>query len=45
MGYERGLESTVGTWQLIYRVAQRITVRASAGADNAVDVIWTWRWK
>ena len=45
VGYERGLESTVGTWQLIYRVAQRITVRASAGADNAVDVIWTWRWK
>jgi len=45
VGYERGLESTVGTWQLIYRVAQRITVRASAGADNAIDVIWTWRWK
>jgi len=45
VGYERGLESTVGTWQLIYRVAQRVTVRASAGADNAVDVIWTWRWK
>ena len=45
VGYERGLESTVGTWQLIYRVAQQITVRASAGADNAVDVIWTWRWK
>ena len=45
VGYERGLESTVGTWQLIYRVARQITVRASAGADNAVDVIWTWRWK
>ena len=36
---------TAGTWQLIYRVAQRITVRAQAGADNAIDVIWTWRWK
>ena len=31
VGYERGLESTVGTWQLIYRVAQRITVRAAGG--------------
>ena len=45
VGYERGLNTTLGTWQLIYRVAQRVTVRAEAGGDNAVDVIWTWRWK
>ena len=45
VGYERGLNTTLGTWQLIYRVAQRITVRAETGSDNAVDVIWTWRWK
>ncbi|MEO5846010.1 MAG: translocation/assembly module TamB domain-containing protein, partial [Caldimonas sp.] len=45
VGYERGLNTTLGTWQLIYRVAQRVTVRAEAGSDNAVDVIWTWRWK
>ena len=44
VGYERGVNSTAGTWQLIYRVAQRLTVRAQAGEDNALDAIWTWRW-
>ena len=44
VGYERGVNSTTGTWQLIYRVAQRLTVRAQAGEDNALDAIWTWRW-
>ena len=44
VGYERGVNSTIGTWQLIYRVAQRFTVRAQAGEDNALDAIWTWRW-
>lgn len=48
VGYERslnGLNATTGTWQLIYRVARRFTLRAQAGDDNAVDVIWTWRWQ
>jgi translocation and assembly module TamB len=44
VGYERGVNDTTGTWQLIYRVARRLTMRAEAGADNALDVIWTWRW-
>ncbi|HET9645732.1 MAG TPA: translocation/assembly module TamB domain-containing protein, partial [Burkholderiaceae bacterium] len=44
VGYERGVTSTTGTWQLIYRIAQRFTLRAQAGEGNAVDVIWTWRW-
>lgn len=44
LGYERGVNSTTGTWQAIYRIAQRFTLRAQAGEDNAVDVIWTWRW-
>ena len=44
VGYERGVASTTGTWQLIYRIAQRFTLRAQAGEDNAVDLIWTWRW-
>lgn len=44
VGYERSLNATAGSWQLIYRVAQRFTVRAQAGADNSVDLIWTWRW-
>ncbi|MEP7057227.1 MAG: translocation/assembly module TamB domain-containing protein [Caldimonas sp.] len=44
VGYERGLNATAGSWQLIYRIAQRFTLRAQSGADNSVDLIWTWRW-
>jgi translocation and assembly module TamB len=43
VGYERGVNSTVGTWQLIYRVAQRFTLRAQSGGENSLDVIWIWR--
>jgi translocation and assembly module TamB len=43
VGYERGVNSTTGTWQLIYRIAQRFTLRAQSGLENALDVIWTWR--
>ena len=45
VGYERSLNATTGTWQLIYRIAQRFTLRAQSGEDNSLDVIWTWRWK
>jgi len=44
VGYERNLAATSGNWQLIYRLAQRFTLRAQAGDDNAVDFIWSWRW-
>jgi len=44
VGYERNLTATGGNWQLIYRLAQRFTLRAQAGVDNAVDFIWSWRW-
>ncbi|RVT53827.1 translocation/assembly module TamB domain-containing protein [Rubrivivax albus] len=43
VGYERGVNATVGTWQLIYRAAQRFTLRAQSGAENALDAIWVWR--
>jgi translocation and assembly module TamB len=45
VGYERGLNATAGTWQLIYRIAQRFTLRAQSGLDNSLDLIWTWRWQ
>ena len=45
VGYERSLSATSGTWQLIYRVAQRFTLRAQAGEDNSFDAIYTWRWR
>ena len=44
LGYERSVNATTGSWQLIYRVAQRFTLRAQSGTDNAVDAIWTVRW-
>ena len=44
VGYERGVNATAGTWQLIYRIAQRFTLRAQSGNENAVDLIWQWRW-
>jgi translocation and assembly module TamB len=43
LGYERGVNATTGTWQLIYRIAQRFTVRAQSGLENSLDMIWVWR--
>jgi len=43
VGYERGVNATNGTWQLIYRIAQRFTLRAQSGVENSLDLIWTWR--
>jgi len=43
LGYERGVNSTTGTWQLIYRAAQRFTLRAQSGLENSLDLIWTLR--
>ncbi|CAG1013824.1 partial Translocation and assembly module subunit TamB, partial [Burkholderiaceae bacterium] len=45
VGYERSLNATAGTWQLIYRIARRFTLRAQTGADSSLDLIWTWRWQ
>ena len=44
VGYERSLNATAGTWQAIYRLAQRFTVRLQSGDDNAIDLIWSKRW-
>lgn len=44
VGYERSLNATAGNWQLIYRIAQRFTLRAQSGLENSLDLIWTWRW-
>lgn len=44
VGYERSLNATTGSWQLIYRIAQRFTLRAQTGDDNALEVIWQWKW-
>lgn len=44
LGYERSLQATTGTWLLTYKLAQRFTVRAQSGAENALDFIWSWKW-
>ncbi|MGQ3054390.1 MAG: translocation/assembly module TamB domain-containing protein, partial [Roseateles sp.] len=44
VGYERSLNATTGSWQLIYRIAQRFTLRAQSGDDTALDLIWQWKW-
>ncbi|AKJ27979.1 translocation/assembly module TamB domain-containing protein [Caldimonas brevitalea] len=44
VGYERGLSAAAGSWQLIYRIAQRFTLRAQSGEDSAVDLVWLFRW-
>jgi translocation and assembly module TamB len=45
VGYERSLNAVAGTWQLVYRAAQRFTLRAQTGAQNSLDMIWTWQWE
>lgn len=44
VGYERSLNETAGSWQLIYRIAQRFTLRAQTGDNTALDLIWQWKW-
>lgn len=44
VGYQRSVNATTGTWQLIYRIAQRFTLRAQSGVENSLDLIWSWRW-
>ena len=35
VGYERSVTAAAGNWQLIYRIAQRLTLRAQAGVEAA----------
>jgi len=37
VGYERSVTAAAGNWQLIYRIAQRLTLRAQAGVDTATS--------
>jgi translocation and assembly module TamB len=46
VGYEQGLSGAAGTVQLVYRLSQRITLRAQAGKqDSSLDAILTFRWR
>lgn len=41
VAYETSLSSAVGTVSLFYDVSRRLTLRAQAGGENAVDLIFT----
>jgi translocation and assembly module TamB len=43
VGYERSLNATTGSWQLVYRIGQRFRLRAQSGTDSALDLLWLWR--
>ena len=46
VGYEQGLAGAAGTVQLVYRLSQRVTLRAQAGKeDSSLDAILTFRWR
>lgn len=44
VGYQQSLDATSSGWELIYKIAQRFTVRLQTGETTAVDLIWTWLW-
>jgi translocation and assembly module TamB len=41
LSYERSLAGALGTVNIFYDVSRRLTVRAQAGEENAVDLIFT----
>ena len=46
VGYEQGLAGGAGAVQLVYRISQRLTLRAQAGKeDSSLDAILTFRWR
>jgi len=41
LSYERSLAGTLNTVSIFYDVTRRVTVRARAGSENAIDLIFT----
>ena len=41
LAYERSLAGTLGTVSIFYNLSRRLTLRARAGEENAVDLIFT----
>ncbi len=44
LAYERSLAGTMGTVSIFYDLTRRLTLRARAGEENAVDLIFTQRY-
>ena len=41
VSYERSLAGTLNTVSVFYDVSRRFTIRARAGSENAIDLIFT----
>ena len=44
LAYERSLAGTLGTVSIFYDLSRRLTLRARAGEENAIDLIFTLRY-
>jgi translocation and assembly module TamB len=44
VGYSQSLDATGGGWELVYKIAKRLTVRVETGEQTAIDLVWTWLW-
>jgi translocation and assembly module TamB len=44
LSYERTLAGTLGTVSIFYDVSKRLTLRARAGEESAIDLIFTIRY-
>ncbi|HET7795467.1 MAG TPA: translocation/assembly module TamB domain-containing protein [Rhizobacter sp.] len=45
LAYEQNLNTSTGSVQVTYRIAQRFVMRLQSGLDRSVDFIGTWRWE
>ena len=44
VSYEQSLRGLQNLFRLQYEVTERLSVRARAGTENAVDLVWTRRY-
>jgi translocation and assembly module TamB len=45
VAYEQNLNTSTGSLQVTYRIAQRFVMRLQSGLDRSIDLIGTWRWE
>ena len=44
MSYEQSLRGLQNLLRLQYEITERLSVRTKAGTQNAVDLLWTYRY-
>ncbi|HEX3140493.1 MAG TPA: translocation/assembly module TamB domain-containing protein, partial [Rhizobacter sp.] len=45
LAYEQNLNTSSGSVQVTYRIAQRFVMRLQSGLGRSIDLIGTWRWE